>query len=158
MISAVTMLPATRVKNRQARVIILNDVAQSVLEKVRGEHPVHIFTWEDRNGQRSRVGHFRNSGWIQGRRRAAARYAQELGREPPEGFKNVRVHDLRHTFGRRLRAAGVSFEDRQDLLGHRSTRVTTDYSAAELRSLLDAANRVQKSRRSPAMTVLRLTG
>ena len=28
----------------------------------------------------------------------------------------VRVHDLKHTFGRRLRAAGVSFEDRQDLL------------------------------------------
>src|SRR5207237_2770953 len=71
---------------------------------------------------------------------------------------NVRVHDLRHTLGRRLRAAGVSFEDRQDLLGHRSTRVTTDYSAAELRNLLDAANRVQESRRSPAMTVLRLTG
>ena len=62
------------------------------------------------------------------------------------GFKNVRVHDLRHTFGRRLRAAGVSFEDRQDLLGHRSTRVTTDYSAAELRNLLNAANRLKKSR------------
>src|SRR6266853_6114173 len=44
--------------------------------------------------------------------------------------------------------AGVSFEDRQDLLGHRSTRVTTDYSAAELRNLLDAANRVQKSPRA----------
>jgi hypothetical protein len=25
---------------------------------------------------------------------------------------------LKHTFGGRLRAAGVSFEDRQDLLGH----------------------------------------
>jgi hypothetical protein len=60
--------------------------------------------------------------------------------------------------GRRLRAAGVSFEDRQDLLGHRSTRVTTDYSAAELRNLLNAANRLKKSRKSPAMTVLRLTG
>ena len=71
---------------------------------------------------------------------------------------DVRVHDLRHTFGRRLRAAGVSFEDRQDLLGHRSTRVTTDYSAAELRNLLNAANRLKKSRKSPAMTVLRLTG
>jgi integrase len=58
------------------------------------------------------------------------------------------VHgDLRHTFGRRLRAAGVSFEDRQDLLGHRSIRVTTDYSAAELRNLLNAANRVKKSRK-----------
>ncbi len=28
------------------------------------------------------------------------------------------MHDLRHTFGVRLRAAGVSFEDRQDLLEH----------------------------------------
>jgi Phage integrase family len=79
-------------------------------------------------------------------------------RQGGSGFKNVRVHDLRHTFGRRLRAAGVSFEDRQDLLGHRSTRVTTDYSAAELRNLLSAANRLKKPRKSPAMTVLRLTG
>jgi hypothetical protein len=30
-------------------------------------------------------------------------------------LERVRVHDLKHTFGRRLRAAGVSFEDRQDL-------------------------------------------
>ena len=154
---SVFVLPATRVKNRQARVVILNDVAQSVLEQVRGEHPVYVFTWEDSEGQRDRVGHFRNSGWIQARRRAAARYPQELGREAPTGFRDVRVHDLRHTYGRRLRAAGVSFEDRQDLLGHRSTRVTTDYSAAEPANLLNAANQVKKSRKSPAMTVLRLT-
>jgi len=37
------------------------------------------------------------------------------------GIPDVRVHDLKHTFGR-LRTAGVSFEDRQDLLGHRSGR------------------------------------
>ena len=36
--------------------------------------PVYVFTWENRKGQRNRVGHFRNSGWIQARRRAAARY------------------------------------------------------------------------------------
>jgi hypothetical protein len=36
----------------------------------------------------------------------------------------VRVHDLKHTFGRRLRAAGVSFDDRQGLIGHRSARIT----------------------------------
>jgi len=125
--------------------------------QVRGEHPVYVFTREDSEGQRDRVGHFRNSGWIQTWHRAAARYPQELGREAPTGFRDVRVHDLRHTYGRRLRAAGVSFEDRQDLLGHRSTRVTTDYSAAELANLLNAANQVKKSRKSPAMTVLRLT-
>jgi integrase len=48
------------------------------------------------------------------------------------GLRTVRVHDLKHTFGRRLRAAGVSFEERQDLLGHRSARITTHFSAAEL--------------------------
>ena len=68
------------------------------------------------------------------------------------------MHDLLHTFRRRLRSVGVSFEDRQDLLGHRCTRVTTDYSAAELRNLLNAANRLKNSRKSPTMTVLRLTG
>lgn len=28
------------------------------------------------------------------------------------GLSHVRVHDWKHTFGRRLRSAGVSFEDR----------------------------------------------
>lgn len=69
---------------------------------------------------------------------------------------NTRVHDLKHTFGRRLRAAGVSFEDRQDLLGHKSGRITTHYSAAELSNLIEAANRVCEtdSRKSPALVVL----
>jgi predicted HTH domain antitoxin len=44
--------------------------------------------------------------------------------------------------GRRLRAAGVSLEDRQDLLAQRSRRITTHYSAAELSRLIDAADRV----------------
>jgi len=49
-------------------------------------------------------------------------YRKEFGRESPMGFRRIRVHDLRHTFGRRLRAAGAQFEDRQDLLGHKSIR------------------------------------
>jgi len=44
--------------------------------------------------------------------------------------------------GRRLWVAGVSFEDRQDRLGHRSGRITAHYSAAELWRLIDAANSV----------------
>jgi hypothetical protein len=66
--------------------------------------------------------------WQQGRIRA--------------GLPHVRVHDLKHTFGRRLRAAGVSFEDRQDLLGHKSVRITTHYSMPELDNLIAAANTV----------------
>jgi hypothetical protein len=68
----------------------------------------------------------------------------------------VWVHDLKHTFGRRLRAAGVSFEDRQDLLGHRSGRITTHYSAAELSRLIEAADRVvERDGKRPELVVLR---
>ena len=68
----------------------------------------------------------------------------------------VRVHDLKHTFGRRLREAGVSFEDRQDLLGHRSGRITTHYSAAELSRLIEAAKRVtERNGKKPELVVLR---
>ena len=73
------------------------------------------------------------------------------------GLTQVRVHDLKHTFGRRLRASGVSIEDRQDLLGHRSGRITTHYSSAELENLIEAAEKVcgENSRKSPALVLLK---
>ncbi len=91
------------------------------------------------------------------RERAADAWEQEHKETAPAGFRSIRVHDLKHTFGRRLRAAGVSFEDLQDLLGHRSGRITTHYSQAELTSLIEAAERVcdTESRKTPATTWLR---
>ena len=66
------------------------------------------------------------------------------------------MHDLKHTFGRRLHAAGVSFEDRQD---HPSGRIATHYSGGELASLLAAANRVYDGRphKIPALVVFETT-
>jgi integrase len=66
------------------------------------------------------------------------------------------VHDLKHTCGRRLRAAGVGFEDRQDILAHKSGRMTTHYSAAELGNLVAAVNRISNSHGFHTGTVLRL--
>jgi len=73
------------------------------------------------------------------------------------GLKHVRVHDLKHTFGRRLRAAGVPLETRKVLLGHRNGDITSHYSAPELAELLEAANRVceGKSGKTPALVVLK---
>ena len=83
-----------------------------------------------------------NSAWKAARERA--------------GLPQVRVHDLKHSFGRRLRAAGVSFEDRQDLLGHRSGRITTHYSAAELTHLIEAANKVcDRREKKPELVILK---
>jgi integrase len=98
-----------------------------------------------------------NTAWKAARERAADAWTKEHGEPAPDGFRHIRVHDLKHTWGRRLRAAGVSFEDRQDLLGHRSGRITTHYSQAELSSLIEAAEKVctTESRKSPATTWLR---
>ncbi len=54
----------------------------------------------------------------------------------------------------------MSFEDRQDLLGHKSARITTHYSAAEITTLIEAANKVcqEPSRKSPALLLLRSSG
>jgi hypothetical protein len=50
---------------------------------------------------------------------------------------------------------GVSFEDRQDLLGHKPGRITTDYSEAEISNFLQAANVVCEQRSGVKLTVLR---
>jgi integrase len=64
------------------------------------------------------------------------------------GIPQCRVHDLRHTFGSRLRAAGVSHEDRKDLLGHKSREITTHYSRAEVSNLVAAVERLVERRES----------
>jgi integrase len=150
--SSVFVIPSAHVKNKTDRVVVLNDVAQSVVESMRGRHSEFVFT---RNGKP--LGGLNNSGWKAARRRASARYQETIGAPCPAGFRSIRVHDLKHTFGRRLRAAGVSFEDRQDLLGHKSARITSHYSAAEVTNLVSAANRVigTASRKSPALFLLR---
>jgi thiol-disulfide isomerase/thioredoxin len=84
---------------------------------------------------------------------AAERYRESFGMEAPTGLRTVRVHDLRHTFGRRLRAAGVSLEDRRDLLGHKGPDITTHYSAPEIGRLAAAANRIVGFRESSTPTL-----
>ena len=63
------------------------------------------------------------------------------------------MHDLKHTFGRRLRSADFSFEDRQDLLGHKSIRITTRYSSAELYNLWQAVNKVCTEQDKPKVNI-----
>ena len=72
-----------------------------------------------------------NSAWKRARIKAAEKYLKVLGKPCPNGFLHIRVHDLKHSLGHRLREAGVSHEDHQDLLGHKSGSITTHYSSAE---------------------------
>lgn len=89
---------------------------------------------EDQAGRMERIN---NSGW---------RNACRLAGLP------IRVHDLRHTFGARLEAAGVPWEYRKVLLGHTVHDVTAHYSAPGLARLLQEAEKVT---RQTALIVLR---
>ncbi len=228
--TSVFIVPGEVVKNREDRLMVLNRIARSVIEEVRGKHSEYVFTYRGHP-----VNNINNTSWKRARILAAMDavrsdpecawitdsvecegtdiraevqcqrsdseeplvltytredYEQEravMGRKPlttwqkkdPDlrqqlrhkaiqrfleihwpsatALSRVRVHDLKHTFGRRLRAAGVPVETRKVLLGHRNGDITTHYSAPELKELLDAAGKVcgEKSGKTPALVVLK---
>jgi hypothetical protein len=110
--------------------------SHAVINNVRDSHPEYIFTYKYKP-----INHMLNTAGRKARIRAAL----------PED----RVHYLQHTFGRRLRAVGVSFEDRQDLLGHKSARITPHYSSAELTNLLIAVEKVSDRHIVPSLTLIK---
>lgn len=162
--TSVFIIEGSKVKNEEDRLVVLNRVARSVVESVRGQHPEYVFVRTPKVEPGSTptavkpvpLQKMNTTAWKSARVRAAEKWEKQSGEAAPDGFRRVRVHDLKHTFGRRLRAAGVSFEDRQDLLGHTSGRVTTHYSAAELGNLIAAAEKAcdENSRKSPTITLL----
>jgi integrase len=156
--TSVFVIPGERIKNGEERLVVLNKIAKSVVGSVRGLHPMYVFFHaKSKTSDPQPLAKIYNTAWKSARERAADAWVKQHGEAAPEGFRSIRVHDLKHTFGRRLRAAGVSFEDRQDLLGHRSGRITTHYSQAELTNLIEAADKVceTESRKTPATTWLR---
>ena len=154
------VLPASVTKNGGERIILLNGVARSVVDAQRGKHPVRVFTYtKGTRDDRKTVplDKVYGSGWKAARERAADRSEQERQELAPWGFRNLRVHDLRHTFGRRLRAAGVPKETRSALLGHKTGDITTHYSAPEMRELLSAVRKISQTNllKNPPLTLVR---
>ena len=136
------------VKNGEPRLVVLNRIAESVVfeclaelealeQKLIGQQPTeellmrreYVFVQVNpRNKSCGPYSRMCTQGW------RAARIAA--------GLVPVNVHSLKHTFGRRLRAARVAYETRQVLLGHKVGDITTLYSPAEVRELQDAVNKL----------------
>src|SRR4029077_383219 len=59
------------------------------------------------------------------------------------GVRDVRFHDLRHTFGTRMAAAGVPMRTLQEWMGHRDFKITLIYAdyapSAHERAMVEAA-------------------
>lgn len=133
--TTVFIISEERAKNEHERIVPLNAVARSIVASRRGNDSEFVFAYQGR-----KLNRINNDGWRK------ARESVEL--------KDVRVHDLRHTFGMRLRAAGVGFEDRQDLLGHHAGRITTHYSKVEINRLIECVEMLCEARK-PELTLIR---
>jgi integrase len=131
------------VKNREERLVVLNSTAKSVVDARRGCHPQYVFTYKCKPILR-----MHNNGW---------KRAWKDSGLPVCGSYTKGVHNLKHTFGRRLRAAGVPLETRKVLLGHTNGDITSHYSAPEIKELLDAVNKVCNSSadKMPTLTLLK---
>lgn len=136
---SVFVVPAEEFKGDRPHVAILNDVATKVVEAQRGVHADYVFTYrreikDPRIEQHKpdRIETINNTAWQKARSRA------KLGQ--------VRVHDLRHTYGQRLRDAGVSNEDRAVLMGHAVENMSEHYATPTVARLVDMANLVAGTR------------
>lgn len=138
---SVFVIPPEHFKSDRHHVLILNDVAWRIVEECRGMHDEFVFVWrrervvnldDEPVMEYAPVGTMNNTGY-QSARKAA-------------GLDGVRVHDLRHTFGQRLRDAGVAAEDRALLLGHVFEGMPQHYAAATVARLVEAANKANETR------------
>ena len=141
--TSVFILGASITKTSTERVVVLNTVARRVIESRRGIHAERVFTYRGKP-----VGKLRSSAW---------RRAWKAVGLPDEPGILKGVHNLRHTFGRRLRSAGIPLETRKALLGHANDDITTHYSAAELEELINAAEAIVSRGRieSPNLMLIR---
>ena len=90
--TTVFIIPEWLAKNGEERIVVLNEVARAVVDRQRGRHPEYVFTYKGH-----RLSRMITTAWKKARLRV--------------GLPQVRVHDLKHTIGHRLRAAGVPFEE-----------------------------------------------
>src|SRR5208337_648720 len=100
---------------------------------MRGMHPEYVFTHKGRPVKK-----------MYGAARPEARSRA--------GLPQVRVHDLKHRFGRRLRAAGVSSKDRQGLLGH--TSGVSPHTTRRQNWKISSPRQTGFASKSPALVVL----
>src|SRR6202158_4062528 len=132
---SVFVIPPEAFKAKRAHVVILNDAAWSIVQAQRGIDPIWVFPYRGR-----RIGTMNNTAWQLARREI--------------GLGCVRIHDMRHTFGCRLRAAGVSAADREALLGHAHHSMAGHYASADVGHLIKQANLVLDRRGT--CTILRI--
>ncbi|NJA07500.1 tyrosine-type recombinase/integrase [Methylococcaceae bacterium WWC4] len=137
--SSIFLVPGAFTKNETTCMLVLNSVARNVIETRRGKLDTHVFGFRNKP-----VGRMHNTAW----KKAWLRSGLPVGDDVLSG-----PHNLRHTFARRLRLAGVPLETRKALMHHIDGDITIHYSPAEVGELVSA---VEKLISVEGVTMLRL--
>lgn len=150
--NSIFIVPAEHVKgeieNKKEQVIVCNDVAQSLIESMRGKHATRVFVWRRervKNLDQAPLMAYRpvqsmnNTAWQNARQKA------NLG--------DLHVHDLRHTVGMRLREANVGEKTKSDILWHSTGTMTDHYSIAQIIEIFDALQRIKDESSRPNLSL-----
>jgi len=112
-------------KNNESRLIPMNDTVCKTLKTL--YHPENIFVFHTPKGTPYKD--------------VSVGFKGALKRA---GIENFRFHDLRHTFASRLAMGGRNLQTIQQLLGHKTIKMTVRYSHLSQSYLRDAVNTLEK--------------
>jgi integrase len=138
---SVFVIPPEHYKTNRKHVLVLNDTAWNIVERQRGRHDEFVFVY-----RRERVKNVDQAPAMEYHRVGTQNNTAFQGARKDAKLARFRIHDARHTFGQRLRDAGVSEEDRALLLGHAIEEMPRHYAAATVAKLVKAANSVARTR------------
>lgn len=111
------LVPGEMTKNGKPHYVVLNSIARTVIDRWRGKDADYVFG--------KPMFQLSNNVWREA-------WANAIGDKPGH---RCGVHNLKHTFGKRLRDAGVDERSVSDLLHHQPQSITRHYSQPELRRL-----------------------
>lgn len=131
-------------KNGKDRAVICNSLARSAVEEQRENGSDYVFpsSAPTRLGSKVINDHKVWTG------------AWEKAGLPMDTLVRKGIHNCRHTFGYRLRAAGIPQEDRDALLGHANTNISQHYALPDLVRLTEMAEKVTERREDVILRAL----
>jgi integrase len=137
-------------KNGHQRAVILNSIARRVVQSQ--------LAYQEEHGMTEYIFPSHRIGQYGSRVRHGGKMfdqAWKLAGLPYTKMVKRGLHNCRHTFAHRLRAAGVPQEDRNALLGHANTNLAEHYATPDIERLLAHAEKVTVRKET---TVLRAVG
>jgi integrase len=137
-------------KNGKQRAVICNSIARRAVKAQQD--------FQEKHGKSEWVFPSRWVGNLNGKVRDSGKAWDNAWRRaglPTGPYVKRGIHCCRHVYAYRLRAAGVSQEDRNALLGHDNSSLATHYAPADLGRLLECSERVTERK---VTTVLRAVG